>query len=120
LLQPPGHRYDPTTIPLPANYKPQHPFDHGNFSGRDERLLPWPRTKQDIRADLAVYYAIISHMDEQIGRIISALKRNGQWSNTVVIFSADHGLAVGSHGLMGKQNQYEHSIGVPLLFADRL
>jgi arylsulfatase A-like enzyme len=117
LLQPPGHRYDPTTIPLPANYKPQHPFDHGNFSGRDERLLPWPRTKQDIRADLAVYYAIISHMDEQIGRIISALKRNGQWSNTVVIFSADHGLAVGSHGLMGKQNQYEHSIGVPLLFA---
>jgi arylsulfatase A-like enzyme len=117
LLQPPGHHYDPAKIPLPANFKPEHPFDHGNFSGRDEQLLPWPRTKADVRADLAVYYAVISHMDEQIGRILSALKTTGQWDNTIVIFSADHGLAVGSHGLMGKQNQYEHSIGVPLLFA---
>ncbi|MBG90158.1 MAG: choline-sulfatase [Verrucomicrobiales bacterium] len=117
LLKPPGHNYNPAKIPLPANYRPQHPFDHGNFNGRDERLLPWPRTKSDIKADLAVYYAVIAHMDEQIGRIVSALKKNGQWENTILIFSADHGLAVGSHGLMGKQNQYEHSIGVPLIFA---
>ena len=119
LLIPPGYEkaYDQKTTPLPANYKPRHPFDHGNFDGRDERLLPWPRTKADIRADLAVYYAVIAHMDEQIGRVVKALKDTGQWEHTVVIFSADHGLAVGSHGLMGKQNQYEHSIGVPLIFA---
>ena len=119
LLIPPGYKtaYDRKTTPLPANYKPRHPFDHGNFDGRDERLLPWPRTKADIRSDLAVYYAVIAHLDEQVGRVVKSLKQTGQWDHTVVIFSADHGLAVGSHGLMGKQNQYEHSIGVPVIFA---
>ncbi len=117
LLIPPGYqdRYPPADIPLPGNYKPEHPFDHGNFDGRDERLLPWPRTKKDIRADLSVYYAIIAHMDEHIGRIIASLRKTGQLENTIIIFSSDHGLAVGSHGLMGKQSQYEHSIGVPLI-----
>lgn len=119
LLIPPGYEnaYDRRTTPLPGNYQERHPFDHGNFDGRDERLLPWPRTKADVRSDLAVYYAVIAHLDEQVGRITKALKQNGQWDNTVIIFSSDHGLAVGSHGLMGKQNQYEHSIGVPLIFA---
>jgi arylsulfatase A-like enzyme len=119
LLIPPGYEkaYDPKTVPLPGNYRPRHPFDHGNFDGRDERLLPWPRTKEDIRSDLAVYYAIIEHLDEQVGRVVKTLKSTGQWDNTILIFAADHGLAVGSHGLMGKQNQYEHSIGVPLIFA---
>lgn len=119
LLVPPGYEttYHPENIPLPGNYKPRHPFDHGNFDGRDERLLPWPRTKSDVRSDLAVYYAIISHLDEQVGRLVAALKANDQWDNTVLIFASDHGLALGSHGLMGKQNQYEHSIGIPLIFA---
>lgn len=117
LLIPPGYRnaYPPSKIPLPGNYQPEHPFDHGNFDGRDERLLPWPRTESDIRADLSVYYAIIAHMDEHIGRIIASLRKTGQLENTIIIFSSDHGLAVGSHGLMGKQNQYEHSAGVPLI-----
>ena len=46
LQLPPGFagKYDPQTIPLPTNFLPEHPFDHGNFRGRDERLWPWPRT----------------------------------------------------------------------------
>ncbi|HEU4607559.1 MAG TPA: sulfatase/phosphatase domain-containing protein, partial [Chitinophagaceae bacterium] len=54
---------------------------------------------------------------EQIGLIIKKLKESGMDRNTIVILSSDQGLAVGSHGLMGKQNQYDHSIRVPLLIS---
>jgi arylsulfatase A-like enzyme len=110
-------RYEPTEIPLPENFLPEHPFDHGNAGGRDERLLPVPRSEQLVRADLAAYYAVLSHMDAQVGRILESLERSGKRDSTIVIFTSDHGLAMGSHGLRGKQNQYEHTIGVPLLFA---
>jgi arylsulfatase A-like enzyme len=118
LLIPPGYegKYDPAKIPLPANFLPEHPFDHGNFKGRDELLFAWPRTPQEVGRELAAYYAVISHLDEQIGRILAALDQTGQASNTVVIFSSDQGLAIGSHGLRGKQNMYEHTVGVPIVF----
>jgi arylsulfatase A-like enzyme len=118
-LMPTGYagRYKPANIPLPKNFLPEHPFDHGNFKGRDEVLLPWPRTPEAIREELAVYYAVVSHLDAQIGRILAALRDSGQATNTVVIFTSDHGLALGSHGLFGKQNMYEHTIGVPLIVA---
>jgi len=114
---PPGYagKYDPQKIPLPANFLPEHPFDHGNLRGRDELLWPWPRTPRDVREELAAYYAVIEHMDEQIGRILAALRDNGQTENTIIIFSTDQGLAIGSHGLRGKQNLYEHTFGVPLI-----
>src|SRR6185295_3138014 len=57
------------------------------------------------------------HLDEQIGRIMQALDETGQRENTLVVFTADHGLAIGSHGLVGKQNMYEHTINVPLIIA---
>ncbi|MBP85371.1 MAG: choline-sulfatase [Planctomycetaceae bacterium] len=110
-------KYSADTIPLPSNFLSEHPFDHGNFDGRDEKLLPWPRTPQIVRKNLAVYYAVISHMDEQIGRIIDSLRETKQLDNTIIIFSSDHGLAVGSHGLRGKQSMYEHTINVPLIVA---
>ncbi len=116
---PPGYekKYDPATIPLPANYLPEHPFDHGTAAGRDEKMLPIPRKPMEVKGEIAAYYAVISHMDEQIGRIMEALRAAGQDRNTVIIFTADHGLAMGSHGLMGKQSMYEHTIGVPLIMA---
>ena len=54
-------------------------------------------------------------MDEQIGRILDALDASGQADNTYVFFTADHGLAVGHHGLFGKQNLYDHSTRVPFM-----
>jgi len=104
--------------PLPANFLPQLPFDNGMMrGGRDENLAPWPRTEVVIRDQLAEYYGLITHLDEQIGRILSALKQSGQADNTIIIFAADNGLALGSHGLLGKQNVFEHSMRVPLIFA---
>ena len=70
-----------------------------------------------VRKTLAVYYAVISHLDQQIGRILAALEETGQRDNTIIIFSSDHGLGVGSHGIRGKQNMYEHTINVPLILS---
>ncbi len=119
LLTPPGfeNRYPPETIPLPKNFLAEHPFDHGNKGGRDEVLLPLPRTAELVRADIAAYYAVISHMDASVGRILDAIDASNQADNTIVVFCSDHGLAMGSHGLRGKQNMYEHTIGVPMIFA---
>ncbi len=94
---------------------PQHPFDHGALIIRDENLAAWPRTEEVVRDQLAEYYGLITHLDEQVGRILAALDENGQAENTIVVYAADHGLAVGSHGLLGKQNLYEHSMRCPLI-----
>jgi arylsulfatase A-like enzyme len=116
-LLPPGsgRRYDPSNIPLPPSFRQAHGFDHGNLTGRDERLLAAPRDPAEVRRELAVYYAVVSHLDEQVGRILRTLEEVGRLDNTVVVFASDQGLALGSHGLVGKQNLYEHTFGVPLL-----
>ena len=112
-------RYDPERIPLPTNYLPQHPFFNGWMTGRDEQLAAWPRSSEVIRNQLAEYYGLITHMDSEIGRLLGALEKTGEADNTIIVFAADHGLALGSHGLLGKQNLYEHSTRAPLLFVGR-
>lgn len=109
--------YDAAKMPLPKNFVSDHPFDHGNQGGRDEVLLPRPLAEQDIRIELATYYALIEHMDAQISRVLKVLEQQQGLDNTIVIFTSDHGLALGSHGLTGKQNMYEHTINVPLVMA---
>ena len=53
-----------------------------------------------------------SILDAQVGRILDALEASGQDENTLIVFTSDHGLAIGSHGLFGKQNLYDHSMHV--------
>ena len=102
---------------MPANFAAEHPFDHGNFRGRDELLFEFPRTAEQTRKALAVYYAVLTHLDQQVGRLLDVIDEMQEESPTVVIYTSDHGLAMGSHGLRGKQNMYEHTIGVPLIFS---
>lgn len=114
---PPRHVVSPAGVSLPANYLPMHPFDTGDAVVRDEVLAPFPRPPEDIRQQIADYYGMIQHLDEGIGTILGAMARLGLTDDTVVVYTADHGLAVGRHGLMGKQNLYEHSVHVPLMMA---
>jgi len=107
--------YDPQEMPLPGNFMPEHPFDNGELRIRDELLAAFPRNPAEIRRHLAAYYAMITHADAQLGRVLSALRRRGDAGNTIVVFSGDNGLALGRHGLMGKQNLYDHSVHVPLI-----
>lgn len=109
-------RYDRAKIPLPANYLPIHPFNNGEQTIRDEALAPWPRTEDEVRRHLHEYYAVITGLDFHIGRLLQTLRDVGQYDNTIIIFSSDHGLAIGSHGLMGKQNLYEDGMKPPLVF----
>src|ERR1700722_7780451 len=97
-------RYDEAAMPLPADYLPLHPFDNGWLTGRDERLAPWPRTPAEIKKHVTDYYGVITYLDEQIGRVLEALRQTGEYDHTIILFSSDHGLALGSHGLMGKQS----------------
>lgn len=107
--------YDPETIPLPPNFMGGHPFDNGELKIRDEKLEDWPRTPEAIRRHLAEYYAMISHLDAQMGRVLAALQRSGRAENTIILLAGDNGLALGQHGLMGKQSTYDHSVRVPLV-----
>lgn len=110
-------RFRDLAIETPANFLPEHPFDHGNLKGRDELLLPFPRTEESVRKLRRDYFAVVVDLDRAVGTILDELKASGAAKNTVVIFTSDHGLAIGSHGLSGKQNAYEHTMGVPLLIS---
>lgn len=109
--------YDPARITLPANFLPQHPFDNGELKVRDELLAPFPRTPEVVREHMAAYYAMVSEVDAQIGRVLDAVERSPAAGNTYVILAGDNGLAVGQHGLFGKQNVYDHSVRVPLVIS---
>ena len=112
-----GQNYTADDVSLPGNFKPQHPFDNGELYIRDEVLIPHPRTEEAVRGEIASYYGMISEVDYQIGRILAALKETGNYDNTIIVFAGDNGLAVGQHGLLGKQNLYDHSIRVPLVIS---
>ncbi|MCC6539385.1 MAG: sulfatase-like hydrolase/transferase [Bryobacterales bacterium] len=110
-------KFDRARIPLPRNYRALHPFDNGEQLVRDELLAGFPRTEDEVRGHLHDYYAVMNALDGHIGRLLAHLKQTGQYNNTIIVFSSDHGLAMGSHGLMGKQSLYEDAMKPPLIFA---
>ncbi len=104
--------------PLPRNFQPEPAIDNGFTKNvRDENLAAYPRTEKILRDQLCEYYGLITHLDEQVGRILDALEKSGRGRNTLIVYAADHGLALGSHGLLGKQSVYEHSMKSPLIIA---
>ncbi len=109
--------YPPEKIEVPPNFLPQHPFDQGDADVRDEKLAPFPRTPEAVQLHRREYYAMVTYLDGQMGRILDALEKNGLAENTVVIVTGDHGLAVGEHGLLGKQNLYDCSVRMPFIMA---
>lgn len=107
--------YPDESIPVPGNFKKLHPFAFDDLVVRDENLAPWPRTPEIIQASLADYYALISHLDAEIGELVKTLKTKGLFENTIIVYAADNGLAIGSHGLLGKQSLYDDCMHVPLI-----
>ena len=111
-------KYPVEQVRVPANFLPLYPHHERIGCGkklRDERLGPFPRTPAAVRLHRQEYYAIITHMDAMIGRILDAVEATGKADDTWIFFTADHGLAVGQHGLFGKQNMYDHSVRVPFM-----
>lgn len=111
--------YDADKIKVPEDFSPEHPLKElmgCPTTSRDEKIAPFPRTEYAVRKHRQEYYAIITHLDAQIGRILDKLEETGLDKNTIVVFAADNGLGCGHHGLMGKQSMYDHSMNVPLIF----
>lgn len=109
--------YADRDIPLPANFQTAHSFDNGELDIRDERILSRPLSPDEVKRELAHYYGMISHHDAQLGRLLATLTEIGQMADTIVVYVSDHGLGLGSHGLLGKQNLYEPSVRVPFILA---
>jgi len=107
-------------LPSPS-FAPDHPFDNGNLHVRPfemgDRKITWPLRKEEAPGYIAAYYAMITHLDAQIGRVLGAVRERGDWDRTIFVFSGDNGLALGQHGLMHKQSVYDHAVHVPLLFS---
>lgn len=108
--------YNADDITLPKNFQDYPHIEYGNRDCRDEVLAPYPRTTEDTKRQIAEYYAMISHLDYQVGRVLDKLEEKGLKENTIIILAGDNGLALGQHGLFGKQSLYDHSIRVPLVF----
>lgn len=105
-------------ISVPESFMPEYPYFSESCGGmklRDEKLAPFPRTPYSVKVNRQEYYALITHMDAQIGRILDAIEASGKADNTYIMFTADHGLALGDHGFIGKQNMYDRSMRVPFL-----
>ncbi len=114
---PPLHPDQPL---LPVNYLPAHPFDMTHANVRDEVAVSGVWTRRDVptvRNELGRQFACSELIDQQIGRVLQRLQQSGELENTIVIYTADHGMSIGRHGLMGKQNLYQHTWQVPFIAA---
>lgn len=103
---------------LPINYLPAHPFPHGHPKLRDEEQVEGVWKRRDpatVRNELGREFACAENIDIQLGRVLDRLGALGELENTYVLFTSDHGIAIGRHGLMGKQNLYEHTWRVPMV-----
>ncbi|AWW32772.1 sulfatase [Echinicola strongylocentroti] len=109
---------NPKQPPLQENYLIEHPFFHGHPELRDEERVSgvWKnRDEQTVRNELGREYACSENIDDQLGKVLQKLEKMGELDNTYIIYTSDHGMSIGRHGLMGKQNLYEHTWRVPFI-----
>lgn len=109
---------NPRQPPLPVNYLPGHPFPHGQPGLRDEVDVSgvWEnRDERTIRNEIGRQFACSENIDLQIGRVLDRLNTLGELDNTYIVYTSDHGMAIGRHGLQGKQNLYEHTWRIPFI-----
>lgn len=133
VMAPQDHmsRYDPAGIRLHSTFRPSHPIDVSRDGDRvrpmqscDEceadaviKYHKWPIEERDMQALVAGYYAMISHLDDQIGRLRIKLEETGEWDNTIIVFASDNGIAMGRHGCYHKQTSHDHDVHVPLVIS---
>ena len=109
---------NPKQPPLQANYLAAQPFFHGHPGLRDEEMVSgvWKnRDELTIRNELGREYACVENIDNQLGKVLKKLEEMGELDNTYIVYTADHGIAIGRHAFMGKQNLYEHTWRVPFI-----
>jgi len=93
----------------------QHPFlnhflKHPYYSA--------PANQQKLLRLKASYYGLMSEVDANLGRLFDHLRLNGQWDNTLIIFTSDHGEQMGDHWLLAKLGYFDQSFHIPLIIRD--
>ncbi len=115
----PGHfarRYDPAdcppAVPVPAA---RHRLHDALLR---HPLLAAPAAPEVVAEIRAQYYGMVSHVDEQLGRIVDALRSRGEWDDTVVVVTSDHGEQLGDQGLLQKAGFFEASYRIATIVRD--
>jgi arylsulfatase A-like enzyme len=111
-VQPFADMYPPAKMPLPKNMT--HDMRWAPYRQRAESMSHHHNADY-VRQLTAAYYAMVAHVDDQIGRLLRRLDELRLAQNTMVLFTADHGEMLGSHGLVSKMVFHEEAVRVPLL-----
>ena len=103
-------------MPLPASLR--DPLDgKPAFQQRWNFRIPPTVTDEQFRRSMAHYFALITHIDTQVGRIVTALEEQDLLDDTILVFMSDHGELLGDHGFVQKCLMYEGSVRVPCLIS---
>lgn len=111
--------YDPARLPWPKARGDRRIYDHPvlaafrEFQNYDDYF----HDETKVRLAVASYYALVSYLDSNIGRVLRALEESGLGDDTLVIYSSDHGDNLGTRGYWGKSLLFEESAGVPMILA---
>ena len=113
-----AHMYNPAHMKIPSTWGK---VDLATVPRVIREEIEWPRVTPELRDPenvkirIAMYYAQLAQTDDGIGRVLHALRRLGLEDDTIILYTADHGEMLGSHGLWDKFVFYEPSVGVPLI-----
>ena len=104
-------------LPFPGNFHDPLDGKPPSQTRRRCRIPPGSITVEEFRTVIRYYYALVTHIDQQIGRLIDALERSGRFDRTIFVVNSDHGEMLGNHGFVEKALMYEESVRVPCLLS---
>lgn len=103
-------------MPLPPLFRPHERPEHASLAHL-RRIMGFKAMDDEtaLKRIAAAYYAVVTHIDRQIGQVLAAAEELGLLDNTRILYTSDHGEALGAHGLFGKANLLEPAAGIPLI-----
>ncbi len=113
--------YDPNDVPdmarkdRPEDEAKQHPWLAHQL---DQKLYRAPANEKSLRRHKAVYFGLMTEVDDNMGRLIAFLKSQQVYDNTLIIFTSDHGEQMGDHWLRGKCGYFDASYHIPLIIRE--
>ncbi len=107
-------KYDPEKLTPPVNWQPNSEANVKSTRRLQRPGMPQiPTVPKGGKEEIAAYYAAITALDDQVGRLLTTLKETGQDENTIILFTSDHGDMLGSHGMRRKRKPHDESARVP-------